>query len=128
MPGRLIRGKMGNDVDGNQGKFMAEAPNPTPDKPKKKVIQDPRGSSGDRQPDKERRGKGKRGREEDRKPATPPALIRGPRPKPKVEPEETPAELGVSDSDQVETDASTEADSVSGDATTEVVADPSQED
>ncbi|MBU6228069.1 MAG: hypothetical protein KGQ93_00020 [Cyanobacteria bacterium REEB459] len=67
---------------------MAEDPNPTPDQPKKKVIETPRRLSGDQPRNQERRGRGKPGREEERKPAIPPALMRGPRPKPKAEPEE----------------------------------------
>ena len=117
---------MGNDVYGNQGKVMTEVPNPTPDKPKKKIIADPRSSSGDprssssgdRPQSQERRGKGKRGREEDRKPAIPPALIRGPRPQPKAEPEETVTEI----------EATTETPQDVADVTDqEVSSDPSEE-
>ena len=75
---------------------MEDTANPSPEKPKKKIItvgEDRVSSSGSGGGSGERRGgkgrRGGRGRDEDdRKPAVPPALMRGPRPKPKAaEPE-----------------------------------------
>ena len=72
---------------------MADTPNSSPDKPKKKIItvgnSERSSEGGERRERGERRGgkgrRGGRGREEERKPAVPPALMRGPRPKPKAE-------------------------------------------
>ena len=101
---------------------MADTPDTSPDtsseKPKKKVITVgvDRLANKDR-PNKERRGgKGRRGgrdRDEDRKPAVPPALMRGPRPQPKAAEPEQP------DATEAESEATTEDTAAAEDTATE---------
>ncbi|MEO1067553.1 MAG: hypothetical protein AAFW95_00285 [Cyanobacteria bacterium J06638_6] len=76
---------------------MTDNPETSPEKPKKKIItvgedriKKEGGKGGPRQGGKGRRGG--RGRDEERKPQTPPALMRGPKPQPKPAVEEVPEE------------------------------------
>ena len=91
---------------------MADTPNTSPEKPKKKIITVGDSSAGERggggrgtgeRPSKGRGGRGRDRDEGDRKPGIPAALMRGPRPKPKAEavpeaaPEEAVSEDAVSE-------------------------------
>jgi hypothetical protein len=77
---------------------MTDTPETSPEKPKKKIItvgvdriQKDEGKGGERRGGKGRRG-GRDRDEGDRKPQTPPALMRGPKPQPKAAVEEVPEE------------------------------------
>ncbi|WP_052050800.1 hypothetical protein [Leptolyngbya sp. KIOST-1] len=90
---------------------MADTPNTSPEKPKKKIITVGDNSGGERSTGGRREGskgrRGGRGRdrdERDRKPAVSPALMRGPKPKSKAEelPEEAVAEESGADAPEAE--------------------------
>jgi hypothetical protein len=98
---------------------MEDTPNPSSEKPKKKIITvgvdretagaDRDNGGGDRRGGKGRRGGRGRDRDErDRKPAVPPALMRGPKPKPKADVEETP-ELSETPAEETPVDNTVEA-------------------
>jgi ribonuclease E len=111
---------------------MSDTPEISPEKPKKKIITvgedrltksdsggDHRGGEGrggknrggKNRGGKNRGGKG-RGRDEgDRKPAVPPALMRGPKPKPKAVEEEVPEEVSPDVAEDVATEGVESADS-----------------
>ena len=92
---------------------MTDTPDTSPEKPKKKIItvgedRIKSDAGGERGGGERRSGKGRRGgrdRDEgDRKPATPPALMRGPKPKPKAVVEEATEEV-ANDAIAAEADA-----------------------